>query len=519
MPEYDEGRPNGTAYASAPCQGTTTYRVPAGQSLDAGVDVSATYGLPDGSVRADPDDSGFVWVVREFDGVEQCIAADLPTVIQLLRAEVPPLANAHAVFKQWLGADYDLGSLDAVLATAAVEQLDGDPIWLLVVSGSGNAKTETVSALAGARAKITSSIASEGALLSATSAKEKAKDANGGLLRELGDRGLLVIKDFTTILSMNRDLRASVLAALREVYDGRWERNVGTDGGRSLTWEGRIVLIGATTTAYDAAHGVISAMGDRFALVRVDSHIGRATSGRQALRNVGREKAMRAELADAVRNVLANVDPSLAEITEADEDALLGAANVVTLMRTAVERDQRSGLPLEAHAPEAPTRFTKMLGQIVRGGLSIGMNHDAALALALRVAADSAPPLRMAVVADVVEHPGSSVADVSRRLQRPWASIDRALQELHLLQLLAVDKDDRASRGAKGWAYHPAPDLEVEAVTALVRPGAGQGQEPDSSAPACARCGKPTSDDITVAGITVCGPCAYASASNNTTKR
>ncbi len=92
---------------------------------------------------------------------------------------------------------------------------------------------------------------------------------------------MLVVKDVTSILAMNRDVRASVLAALREVYDGRWERNVGTDGGRSLTWTGRITVIGAVTTAYDTAHGVIAAMGDRFTLVRVDSHLGRLASGRQ----------------------------------------------------------------------------------------------------------------------------------------------------------------------------------------------------------------------------------------------
>jgi hypothetical protein len=55
-----------------------------------------------------------------------------------------------------------------------------------------------------------------------------------------------------------------VLAALREIYDGRWERNVGTDGGMSLTWTGRIAVVGAVTTAWDAAHAVISVMGDRF---------------------------------------------------------------------------------------------------------------------------------------------------------------------------------------------------------------------------------------------------------------
>ena len=91
------------------------------------------------------------------------------------------------------------------MAAAAVERLDGDPAWLLVLSGSGNAKTETVSALAGAGAHVHSTISSLGALLSATPRKEYGKGATGGLLRAIGDRGILVLKDFTTILSMNRE--------------------------------------------------------------------------------------------------------------------------------------------------------------------------------------------------------------------------------------------------------------------------------------------------------------------------
>jgi hypothetical protein len=48
-------------------------------------------------------------------------------------------------------------------------------------------------------------------------------------------RGVLVIKDVTSIISANRDLRATVLAALREVYDGRWSRNMAqTAAGHSI---------------------------------------------------------------------------------------------------------------------------------------------------------------------------------------------------------------------------------------------------------------------------------------------
>src|SRR5262249_5348379 len=65
------------------------------------------------------------------------------------RAQPRLLDAAHATFKKWLGKGYDIDVLDAVLAAAAAERLPGDPLWLLVISGSGNAKTETVRSLAG----------------------------------------------------------------------------------------------------------------------------------------------------------------------------------------------------------------------------------------------------------------------------------------------------------------------------------------------------------------------------------
>lgn len=367
--------------------------------------------------------------------------------------------EAHATFTRWLGAEYDLAVLDAVLAAAAVHQLTGDPVWLLVISGSGNAKTETVIALTGS-AIITSTITSEGALLSAASQKERAKDATGGLLRRIGTNGMLVIKDFTSILSMNRDSRATVLAALREVYDGRWERNVGTDGGRTLTWSGRMVLIGAVTTAYDAAHGVIAAMGDRFALVRADSTEGRRAAGLQALANVGREGKMRAELAAAATKLLSEVDISLAKLGSSDMDELLDVADLVTLARTAVERDYQGNV-LEAHAPEMPTRFAKQLGQILRGGLALGMSREHARRIAFRVARDTMPPLRRKVLIDVADYPGTNCAQAVKRLQRPRKTLDRVLQELHLLGLLTVTDGDR------GWRYSLAEMVDKTTLDAF----------------------------------------------------
>lgn len=382
------------------------------------------------------------------------------------------LAEAHTVFQRWLGSDYDTDALDAMLATTAVERFgDGsDPVWLLLISGPGNAKTETVQALDGIGAIVTSCISSEAALLSATPKRERAKDATGGLLRKLGDRGVLVIKDVTSILSMNRDLRARVLAALREIYDGRWYREVGTDGGQTIPWQGRIVVVGAVTTAWDTAHGVISTMGDRFLLVRLDSTKGRQRAGRQAIGNTGEEPIMRAELAAAVAGVIAGMDTEPVTITEAETDVLLAAADLVTLARTGVEYDYRGDV-IDAHAPEMPTRFAKQLTQIVRGAVALGMDRGEALRLAIRCARDSMPPLRLAIIRDLADHPHSSTSEVRRRIDKPRNTVDRQLQALHILGVVEVDEQEYSADGRSKWFYSLADGAEPDVLKPKDVPG------------------------------------------------
>src|SRR5688500_12788803 len=83
------------------------------------------------------------------------------------------LTDVHDALRTWFGPEYDLDAIDTVLVTAAVERLDGDPLWLLIISGSGAAKTETTQSLGGSGAIVTSTITSEGALLSGTPNREK----------------------------------------------------------------------------------------------------------------------------------------------------------------------------------------------------------------------------------------------------------------------------------------------------------------------------------------------------------
>ena len=127
-------------------------------------------------------------------------------------------------------------------------------------------------------------------------------------------------------------------------------------------------------------------------------------------------------------------------------ETLLSLADLVTLARTAVERDQRGDV-ISAHQPEMPTRFAKMLAQVVRGGLAIGMDREHSIKLATRIAGDSIPPLRLAILGDVQAHPRETTTEITKRLQQPRTTVDRVLQELHALRLIDLEE---APAGEKG---------------------------------------------------------------------
>lgn len=427
-------------------------------------DTDAKTGLDDYLMDGHSIDDLWQLVKTEPPGDDSQPMLAAPIVEPKPAAAVPvSLDAAHKVFRRWLGKSFDTDALDIMLATAAMAEDEGDPVWVIFISGSGNAKTEMVQALKGMGAEVTSAISSAGALLSATSNKEKAADATGGLLPKLQKAGIgvLVVKDFTTILSMDRNARAEVMAALREVYDGRYQRNVGTDGGKTLTWEGRLVVVGACTTAWDRAHAVISVMGNRFVLVRTDSDddASREQFGMQSIDNLGSESVMREQLTAAVGGVLAGrIQPP--KLTRPESLVLVRAANLATKIRTAVETDYQGNVD-DAHAAEAPTRLAKQLAQVVRGAMALGIDRTRAMQLAIRCAADSVPPMLLTILRDLDgegEYLESTAASVAKRIDKPRTSVDRQLQALHALKLATVKP------GSSPWDYRLKAGVDMRVL-------------------------------------------------------
>jgi hypothetical protein len=387
-------------------------------------------------------------------------------------ANVVTTADVEAAFTRWLVMK-DPVPLRAALAAVAAHSLGGDPCDLMIVGGSGSMKTVIVDSLAKVRGVVAAShINGEAALLSGTSAKERAADATGGLLRQIGSDGILSLKDFTTILSMHRDARAQLLAALREIHDGYWSRAVGTDGGKRLEWKGRCSLIAACTTALDTAHAVLAAMGNRFFLVRT-GHEDPYKMARRSMRNAAQENKMRLELQAAVAALFESPMCDVPPASGKELVRLSRMAQFVSQARSPVERDYR-GEVLFIGATDAPTRAARTFAQLRGGMLALGYSEDQAWEVIVRVALDSMPGLRRRVLTCLVtSRRPLSTSEVVKEVGHPTKTVSRTLEDLQGHALLRREWEgpghaavwevtDRGRRDAKAFAddtFSTPPDI------------------------------------------------------------
>jgi hypothetical protein len=326
--------------------------------------------------------------------------------------------------------------------------LDGEPVWILVVGASGGGKTEVLSPLLALPNVHLAATLTEPSLLSGSANKDRAKDAKGGLLRQIGERGVMLMKDFTSILSQNKDARGQVLAALREVYDGRWTRHVGMDGGKTLEWSGHLGVIAGCTEAIDRHHGVISAVGERFVMLRLPL-ADRIEVAKKALSHRRTQKQMRDELSAAVEGFVAGLgqrlDPS--PLSGEDEDLLVSLADFSAKARSSVERDGfHRDIELVPES-EAPTRIAIELGRLRDGLVAIGVGTEDALKVVCRVALDSIPKLRRRVLQTLLKRSERAKTEaIATELEHPTGTARRALEDLAAHRLVVRYKGSNADQ-------------------------------------------------------------------------
>jgi Bifunctional DNA primase/polymerase, N-terminal/Primase C terminal 1 (PriCT-1) len=343
-------------------------------------------------------------------------------------AEPVPVGDAVAAYQSWLEMP-DAGAVYAILGTVAAHRLDRDPVWTLLVAPPGWGKTEALQATAELEDVYPTATLTEPALLSGTAKRDRERSATGGLLNTIGESGIVLCKDFGSVLSMHREARGQVLAALREIYDGSWTRHVGVDGGKTLSWQGKVGFIGGCTPTIDRAHAVMATMGERFLLYRLPE-VEPAKQAERALAHAGREEEMRRELARAVAGVFAAELRAPRGLGASERDRLIALATFAVRARSPVERDGHSREIELVPASEAPARLAKVLESLLAGLDSLGVARELAWRVTAKAALDCVPRLRRQVVELLTEHGETGTKDAAMKLDYPTSTTRRALEDL-----------------------------------------------------------------------------------------
>lgn len=388
-------------------------------------------------------------------------------------ARTPPpapcgLADTLAVFRRWLCLD-DPTPVYAVAAALVANRAPGDPVWLLLVCAPSTGKTELLSAATRLPWVVSAAKVTEASLLSGTSKRECAADATGGLLRQIGNFGVLLAKDFTSVLAQNKDARAEAMAALREVYDGEWHRPVGTDGGKVLIWRGKCGFIGGVTPALDQYGQVVSALGDRFVLLRMpDANVD--DFGAAALRHGEHERQMRHELREALAGLVEHVDVSRVNrpLSQEEQTRLIRLAAFTARARTAVVRDGYAQDVMFLPQVEGPGRLVKAYARLLGGLEAVGCDSATSWATLTRIAVDCAPALRTRVIRELATRPAPArTADLAEAVECATKTASRHLEDLTLLRLAKRTKHSAADNApdlweATTWLREYWPESETE---------------------------------------------------------
>lgn len=352
----------------------------------------------------------------------------------------------------------DPGHLLVALAVAATRGLDDEPAWLLLVAPPSSGKTETTRALDDVADARLDDVTAAG-LLSWKAGKQPAPT---GVLARIGDgaRALVTLGDLSTLLaSSDRGGRDVTFALLRKVYDGHVVRDLGT-APAPLSWTGKVTVVAAVTGIIDhyAAHN--DALGPRWMYYRI---VERDTPGRRRASRMARRGRLaehRAELARLAQRVVADAAARIAGVELGDDlaDAIEDAALVTCWGRAAVPRHgygrrEIDGLPVV----EEPMRLVRQLGVVARGLLALNLPAGYVEALTRRVALDSMPLARRAVLDVLALGEPLSTAAVARDagLHRHVARFQ--LEELEAIGVVTAERrgdepaDDDADRRPAVW--------------------------------------------------------------------
>jgi MoxR-like ATPase len=360
--------------------------------------------------------------------------------------KIPPtLEQVHEVFNRWLFLR-TTEVIDVMMATVLSQRIDGSPVWLFLVGPPGSAKTAIVSSLQEVEGTYSTSTLTAPSLISGANF---AGAGDPSLIPKLADK-VLVVKDFTSILSLPDREQKEIFGILRDAYDGRCGKSFGN--GVERHYESRFTVLAATTPRiYDLAEQH-AALGERFLKFLVGDNLHHESENeviRKAIENADRETAMRQELQDVVKAFLERTCEGRKHPTMPQKILLriVALAKFGARLRGSVSRDfYRNDIVMSRPMAEVGTRLGQQLAKMARGmAMVYGRDEvtEVEYDMIKKVMLDTISQRNEDVLRTMIGAMGGSdvltpisMRELATKTHYPFATIQRLMQDLQALQII-----------------------------------------------------------------------------------
>jgi len=334
------------------------------------------------------------------------------------------------------------------------------PPWLFLIGASSGGKSMLLNSLAHVKGYIALDDLTTNTLMSG-------KQSGGreySLLQRLSNNSFLTFKDFTTILSKQKETRGAIIGLLRKVYDGEITKATGNDD-KLNDWERKIGVLGGSTSTFHSKMGEFSDMGERIILYTFDQPDKREL-GRWIMKHGINDDAAKKDMREAFKAYLDSpglvFNQQLPELSLEIQDDLLDLAELTTKARSSVERDlyDRNKPITMIHLEEQIARFLKQLMAMAYGLLILNKHDEIGEGkflsidkkLLYKIALDSIPMIRRLVLVELTRYTAPTTAQaIGTFMGLTTSTITYALQDLNAYKMV----DKQVGHGEHLWELKP----------------------------------------------------------------
>lgn len=305
--------------------------------------------------------------------------------------------------RKWLYLP-DTNRVDLILSVYISTFDEGKPLWVFIVGGSGDCKSELLNTLDGRPNVRKVDQLSANTLASGKTrhkkndngeSKEYAVKDLGGELE--GKKTLLMFTDLACLTSLNKDEKKKIWSQFRTLYDGEIFKDTGSGVQKKYT-DCHVNIVAAVTSAIKDEYAVHQQLGTRELLYDTEPDPrDNKEKMNWSLKHSGKEREMKQDLKSAVDGFLLDkkYNPSL-EMPQHILNYLYLQCEQLRILRATGKVDWRTGEADGDYEAEVTTRLIQQLSKLYRALHSLDPEYpdENFFAIVERIVRSSSDPIR-----------------------------------------------------------------------------------------------------------------------------